>query len=142
MAFIVNDLRSIAITAPEDSAVILHALGGGWFSEVRSRLEDADIGYVELTGSRDWPTGRDNVALSTMHSAKGLEFDHVYIVGLNAEVTPHGLEPGDTFEENYRRLLAMAIGRARKTVTVGYKPGEASSLVAHFASDTFELISV
>ncbi|WP_416221498.1 3'-5' exonuclease [Rhodoferax sp.] len=38
--------------------------------------------YVEITKSRDWP-GAENVALSTIHSAKGLDFDHVIIIGLD-----------------------------------------------------------
>ena len=72
-----------------------------------------------------------------MHSAKGLEFDHVFILGLNEETTPHGSEKGDSDLENLRRLLAMSITRARKSVIVGYKPGEASTLISYLDSDTY-----
>jgi len=140
MDWIIKRLETSAQEDPNQSSVILHALGGGWFNEVRRRLTEARIDYVEIARESEWPRGPENVALSTMHSVKGLEFDHVYIVGLNAEVTPHGVEPGDAMLENYRRLLAMAIGRARRSVTVSFKPGEASSLVEHLRPGTFELV--
>lgn len=124
-----------------DSVAILHAAGGGWFDEMRRQLVAAGLPFVEISQMADWPTGREQIALSTMHSAKGLEFDHVYIVGLNADVTPHGHEPGDSMLETYQRLLAMAIGRAAKSVMVGYKPSEASSLVALLDPTTYVMDS-
>jgi superfamily I DNA/RNA helicase len=122
-----------------ESAAILHALGGGWFDYVRERLGQAGVPFVEISGQAEWPTGEENVALSTMASAKGLEFDHVYIVGLNAQVTPHGGEEGDDLLERHRRLLAMAAGRARCSVTIGYKPEEASTLIDYMDPDTYEV---
>lgn len=124
-----------------ESNAILHALGGNWFREVRSRLKAAGIPFVEIAGQDEWPQGTENVALSTMASAKGLEFDHVFIVGLNAEVTPHGADDGDDLLEGYRRLLAMAAGRARLTVTIGYKPEEASTLIDYLGEDTYEVVA-
>jgi DNA helicase IV len=123
----------------EDSVAILHAKG--WFTEVRKRLDSAGVAYVELTRNGEWPTGPVNVALSTMHSAKGLEFDHVIIVGLNSEVMPHGSEPGDSERDAHLRLLAMSAGRARKTLTITYKPTEASDLVECMDPNTFDVIA-
>jgi len=77
-----------------------------------------------------------------MHSAKGLEFDHVVVLGLNAQVMRHGDEEHDAQEENDRRLLAMALGRARKSVIVGYKASEASDLIRYFDSETFEAVDL
>lgn len=140
MKWVIDDLQS-AVVGTGHSAAILHAQGGGWFNFVRQELTAADLAYVEIAKQSDWPTGPENIALSTLHSAKGLEFDHVYIVGLNAEATPHGLEPGDAMLENYRRLLAMAIGRARESVMIGYKPSEASSLIDLLDPDTYSLLT-
>jgi len=123
----------------EESVAILHAKG--WFNEVKKRLGVAGVEYVELTRNADWPTGPVNVALSTMHSAKGLEFDHVIIVGLNSEVMPHASEPGDSERDAHLRLLAMSAGRARKTLTITYKPSEASDLIACMGPDTYEVKS-
>lgn len=128
---------------PEDEEIaFLHPLGGGWFSTLKRALKDADVDYVSIAGRDSWPTGPERVALSTMHSAKGLEFDHVVVLGLNAGVVPHGDEEGDALLENHRRLLAMALGRARESVIVGYKPAEAASLISYFGDGTFEEIEV
>ena len=113
----------------KESAALLQPRGGGWFDEARRTLSHRGIPYCELTRENEWPTGPELVALCTIHSAKGLEFDHVLLPGLNQQVTPHGPEAGDADLERLRRMLAMAVGRARESVMVGYKPGEESSLI-------------
>ena len=77
-----------------------------------------------------------------MHSAKGLEFDHVMILGLDAEVTEHGEDPDDDEYINLRRLFAMSIMRARTTVLVGYHPDRPSDLIELLDPRTFQLIEV
>lgn len=124
------------------SVAFLHPLGGGWFDAVRSGLAHANLPYVEITRKSDWPTGSENIGLSTLHSAKGLEFDHVIILGLNAEVTPHGTEDDDDRLVTLRRLLAMGIGRARESVLLGYKPEEASELISYLDPDTYSLVEL
>jgi superfamily I DNA/RNA helicase len=123
-----------------ESVAILKPKGGGWFDEARKMLRVRGIEYCELTRQDEWPSGDEVVALSTIHSAKGLEFDHVLLPGLSQQVTPHGPEQDDGDLQKLRRMLAMAAGRARKTVMVGYKPGEESSLVGLLAPDTYELV--
>jgi superfamily I DNA/RNA helicase len=97
---------------------------------------------VEITRERDWPDGDENVALATFHSAKGLEFDHVFIIGLNHQNTGHGDSEVDDQLAVLRRLLAVAVARARKSVVLGYKPGEESRLVQFFKPGTFESIDL
>lgn len=126
----------------KESLAILHPRGGGWLDYTRRVLEGAGIEYVELKQRSEWPQGTENVALSTLHSAKGLEFDHVVIIGLNRDLLRHGESKNDSQLDNHRRLLAMAIGRARKTVTVGYKPGEESVVFDFLSDDTFDHVSV
>ncbi|PAJ87305.1 helicase [Burkholderia ubonensis] len=125
-----------------ETVAFLKPLGGNWFSDIRSALSGNGLGYVEITQNRNWPLGPENIALSTMHSAKGLEFDHVIILGLNAQNTPHGEGADDEELLLLRRLLAMAVGRARKTVVVGYKAIEASDLVQFFTPGTFNLLTL
>lgn len=125
-----------------ESVAILHPRGGGWFNETRRVLRHRNILFCELTRRSDWPSGPEVVALSTIHSAKGLEFDHVLVPGLSQEVTPHGPTDGDADRDRLRRMLAMAIGRASKSVMIGYKPGEESSLIELLDSPTYELIEV
>jgi superfamily I DNA/RNA helicase len=126
---------------PEDETVaFLHPLG--WFRHLKPALDTAGIDYVSIKQKYDWPAGDERVALSTMHSAKGLEFDHVVVLGLNANVVPHGDEEGDSQLENHRRLLAMALGRARQSVVVGYKPQEAARLIDYFEEGTYEEVDL
>ncbi len=127
------DLRS-------ESVAFVHPRAGGWFSYLKTQLTRNKLKFVELSRQSDWPEDRTNIALLSMHSSKGLEFDHVFILGLNEEITPHGNEEGDNAFENFRRLLAMSLTRARSTVTLGYKPGEASMLFTILSDDTYEEI--
>ena len=126
----------------DETVAILQPRGGQWFDFVRRKLRHRNVAYCELTRSKAWPVGPEQVALSTIHSAKGLEFDHVLMPGLNREVTPHGDEDGDGTLDSLRRLLAMGIGRARRTVMLGYKPGEESTLVGLLDPSTYDLVEV
>lgn len=139
LVFMLDRLREMA-NFTKDTVAILHPLG--WFREVCAQLDHRRIRYCELTRKSEWPRGSESVALCTIHSAKGLEFDHVLIPGLNDEVTQHGSEPGDTDLDQLRRMLAMAIGRARQSVMIGYKPGEESSLIILLDPSTYDQVSV
>jgi superfamily I DNA/RNA helicase len=125
-----------------DSVAFLHPQGGAWFEALRSRLDAEKIGFVEISRKSQWPEGPENVALSTFHSAKGLEFDYVIILGLNHENTTHEDEEIDDKILVLRKLLAVAVARARKEVVVGYKPGEESRLVRHFSPGTFRQVTL
>jgi superfamily I DNA/RNA helicase len=129
------------INLSEESVAFLHPKGGGWFDRpggLRNRLKDACLPYVEITRESEWPQGEENIALSTLHSAKGLEFDHVFILGLNAEVLPHGEDADDEKLTTLRRLLSMGIGRAKKSVTLGYSAGDVSKLFDYFNKNTYK----
>lgn len=62
------------------------------------------------------------VALMTLHAAKGLEFDHVFIIGLEEGVLPHerSLDGGTDDMEEERRLFFVGITRARKFLQITY----------------------
>ena len=134
--------RVSAGLAVGDTVAILQPRGGQWFNFARGLLHQRDIPYCELTRNPEWPTGPEQVALSTFHSAKGLEFDHVLMPGLNEEVTPYGDEDGDGSLESLRRLVAMGVGRAKKTVLMGYKPGARSGIFDLIDPDTYDLVEL
>ena len=64
---------------------------------------------------------RNKVTLMTMHSAKGLEFKHVYIAGMEDTLFPSPMSSGSARElEEERRLFYVAITRAEKQATLSY----------------------
>ena len=61
------------------------------------------------------------VSLMTIHLAKGLEFHHVYIVGLEEDLFPSALSSTTRADlEEERRLFYVAITRAKKKVSISY----------------------
>ncbi len=76
-------------------------------------------GVASIKGDAD--SDPDKVALTTLHSAKGLEFPIVFIIGLNQDILPHVHEkdgPNDIDEE--RRLFYVGITRAEKKLYLTY----------------------
>jgi DNA helicase-2/ATP-dependent DNA helicase PcrA len=72
-----------------------------------------------LVSDADSFEGKPGVTLITLHSTKGLEFDHVFLSGLEEGICPHSrsLNEEKGIEEE-RRLLYVGMTRARKTLTL------------------------
>ena len=88
----------------------------------RFATADALLTYIDETirSARqqrdDKQAGGERVLLMTVHRAKGLEWPHVYVIGMNEMVLPHA--KGDDQEE--RRLAYVAVTRARDVLTMSY----------------------
>jgi DNA helicase-2/ATP-dependent DNA helicase PcrA len=84
---------------------------------------EAYMANVALLTDQDTETeeDRNKVTLMTMHSAKGLEFKHVYIVGMEDTLFPSPMSSGNARElEEERRLFYVAVTRAEKQATLSY----------------------
>jgi ATP-dependent DNA helicase Rep len=85
----------------------------GSLNDLVARLTLQDV--LERQGEEE---GTDRVHLMTLHAAKGLEFPHVYLVGMEEELLPHRASiEADTIEEE-RRLAYVGITRAGRTLTM------------------------
>ena len=95
-----NEFKSIAYQFEENYGII----------SLEDFLNEISL-VADITEYKD----NESVTLMTIHSAKGLEFDNVFIVGLEESIFPHfnSFESNDQMEEE-RRLCYVAITRAKK----------------------------
>ena len=85
-------------------------------------LEEITLRQEEL-GQEEEPKITAKLTLMTIHAAKGLEFDTVFIAGLEEGMFPlHGTDPGEDPEEmeEERRLAYVAFTRARKELILSF----------------------
>ncbi|HEX4544634.1 MAG TPA: UvrD-helicase domain-containing protein [Candidatus Acidoferrum sp.] len=72
-----------------------------------------------LVSDADQYDGKPGVTLITLHSTKGLEFDHVFLTGMEEGICPHSRSISEEKGiEEERRLVYVGMTRARKSLTV------------------------
>ncbi len=98
-------------------------------SSINGYVENAEeptlAGFLEeialYTDLENYNAGDDAVVMMTMHSAKGLEFPHVFLVGFEDGLFPGMRSIGDAEEmEEERRLCYVAITRAKQSLTISH----------------------
>ena len=99
----------------------------GWIRRLARQEEDKTLSdlVAQLTLSGilekcDQENPGDLVSLMTVHAAKGLEFPHVFVVGMEEGLLPHHQCQSDTGVEEERRLAYVAMTRARRTLTFSF----------------------
>jgi DNA helicase-2/ATP-dependent DNA helicase PcrA len=103
----------------EDGVEIINA--DAPLSEIMSPLS-AFLSHASLeAGDNQAQAGQDALQLMTVHSAKGLEFDAVFITGLEEGLFPHeNSEKAEGGLEEERRLMYVAITRAKKRLYMSF----------------------
>ena len=107
----------------------------GWLTRLAKHEQEEASTFAELVArlsligmldNEDDNNNSDQVSLMTLHAAKGLEFPHVFIVGMEEGLLPHrsSIEEGelknDSAVEEERRLAYVGITRAKKTLHFTY----------------------
>ena len=87
--------------------------------------DSADMGdavarlvLMDLLERQEEEDETDRVQMMTLHSAKGLEFPHVFLMGMEEELLPHRNAVDDGNVEEERRLAYVGITRAKRTLAI------------------------
>jgi DNA helicase-2/ATP-dependent DNA helicase PcrA len=94
----------------------------------QARIYEAGASHPDLgdflagltLAARDGAGDDRALGLMTIHKAKGLEFDHVWIAGMEEGLLPHARSVRGGLEPEERRLAYVAVTRARRTLHVSW----------------------
>lgn len=127
LTLLAHDSTPESISRQENLSEILSGLKE--FVELRLQTGEGEtdmrafLSEVMLATDQDIADEDDmpKVTLMTVHAAKGLEFKHVYVVGVEEDLFPSAMSQNSLAEvEEERRLLYVAITRAKSTCTLTY----------------------
>lgn len=80
----------------------------------------AHMSLMDILERNQEEDDQDSVSLMTLHTAKGLEFPYVFMVGVEEDILPHANSLEDDGLEEERRLAYVGITRAQKHLTISY----------------------
>lgn len=131
-----------AAVDPEGPAERLAAFASG-FDDLMAFLDALALG----SPGDGWGPRSERVSIMTIHASKGLEFDHVFVAGLEEGVLPFTLfERNEAIVDEERRLLFVAMTRARVGLhltyarTRNFRGRELSLAPSRFLSELEDLI--
>ncbi|GLS27092.1 DNA helicase Rep [Marinibactrum halimedae] len=78
----------------------------------------AKLVLMDLLDRQEEAEVQDQVQMMTLHASKGLEFPHVFILGMEEDILPHRTSIEEDNIEEERRLAYVGITRAEKTLTL------------------------
>lgn len=99
-------LKRMADKAADKAPALSELVAKAMLIDILERQEDQEAG--------------DQVSLMTLHAAKGLEFPHVFLIGMEEGLLPHQNSIDSENIEEERRLAYVGITRAQRTLTFSY----------------------
>jgi ATP-dependent DNA helicase Rep len=102
---LIDSLQSTVDRADDDDDDIQSAVAKLVLRDLLDRQQDED-------------EAMDKVQLMTLHASKGLEFPHVYVIGMEEELLPHRASIAEDNIEEERRLCYVGITRAKQTLAM------------------------
>ncbi len=134
---VIRDIESRCADSKQRSGICIAARTNDLLDRYEAVLRKNSLEVLRLTAKQSNKDECLKIRLSTMHRVKGMEFDYMYILGVNRGVVPllDAFDSSETDEEikaeirqKEANLLAVAVTRARKNVWVSYF-GEPSELL-------------
>lgn len=109
------------------------------FSSIEEWFSHADH-YEETLERQNRTKDRDGVVVTTMHKAKGLEWNTVFIIDCDDKIIPHEQSTGTKEElEEERRLLYVAMTRAKDTLVICSATGTPSPFLPEIFPEAFHM---
>jgi superfamily I DNA/RNA helicase len=117
-------LLSDMTPAPRPSGPLLPNAVPEFLGKPMDRLDEFLAGItLDQEREEEKDTTGDQVTLITMHAAKGLEFPHVHIVGVEDGLLPHSRSKDEGTLDEERRLFYVGITRAQETLRISHCSG-------------------
>ena len=122
-----SDMTPEGMSRAQNIQELLNAMNE--FVETRAEQGDENVQLVDFLSEvslltdqdTDKEAGNEKVTLMTVHAAKGLEFEHVFVVGMEEDLFPSGMVKSEMRGlEEERRLFYVAVTRAKKSCTITY----------------------
>jgi DNA helicase-2/ATP-dependent DNA helicase PcrA len=101
-------------------AAAAHARHHGAQAGLDSFLDEMSLRSGEENASAEEQEPADAVTLSTIHAAKGLEFERVWLVGCEEGILPHRRAALEGGIEEERRLMYVAVTRAKRALAITF----------------------